>query len=69
VHLQIQRQPAIDVWGENDVIVPAPGARAYLQDLPGAELHLLDAGHFALEDHAEEIARLMRQFFDRLEGA
>ena len=59
--------PTLIVWGENDVIFPAPGARAYLQDLPGAELHLLDTGHFALEDHAEEIARLMRQFFDRLE--
>lgn len=58
--------PTLIVWGENDVIFPVPGARAYLQDLPGAELHLLDTGHFALEDHAEEIERLMRQFFDRL---
>lgn len=59
--------PTLIVWGENDVIFPAPGARAYLRDLPGAELHLLDTGHFALEDHAEEIAGLMREFFDRLE--
>ena len=59
--------PTLIVWGENDIIFPAPGARAYLQDLTGAELHLLDTGHFALEDHAEEIARLMREFFDRLE--
>jgi pimeloyl-ACP methyl ester carboxylesterase len=61
------RPPTLIVWGENDVIFPATGARAYLQDLPDAELHLLDSGHFALEDHAEEIARLMRLFFDRLE--
>lgn len=68
-YLREHQPPTLIVWGENDVIFPAPGARAYLQDLPGAELHLLDTGHFALEDHAEEIARLMRQFFDRLEGA
>ena len=45
------------VWGKNDVIFPAPGAHAYLHDLPEAELHLLDSGHFALEDKVEEIAR------------
>jgi pimeloyl-ACP methyl ester carboxylesterase len=52
-------------WGKNDAIFPASGAQAYLRDLPQAELHLLDTGHFALEDHAEEIARLTRDFFDR----
>jgi pimeloyl-ACP methyl ester carboxylesterase len=50
--------PMLIVWGQNDVIFPATGARAYLRDLPGAKLHLLDTGHFALEDQAEEIARL-----------
>ena len=53
------------MWGKNDVIFPADGARAYLRDLPQAELHLLDSGHFALEDQGEEIARLMRDFFGR----
>lgn len=57
--------PALIVWGKNDVIFPAAGARAYLRDLPRAELHLLDAGHFALEDNGDEIARLMLDFFDR----
>jgi pimeloyl-ACP methyl ester carboxylesterase len=61
--------PTLIVWGENDVIFPVSGARAYLRDLPGAELHLLDTGHFALEDRAEEIARLMRRFLDRPEAA
>ncbi len=51
--------PALIVWGRNDEIFPAEGARAYLRDLPRAELHLLDTGHFALEDKADEIARLM----------
>jgi pimeloyl-ACP methyl ester carboxylesterase len=57
--------PLLIVWGKNDVIFPAAGAQAYLSDLPRAELHLLDTGHFALEDHAEEIARLTRFFFER----
>ena len=57
--------PLLIVWGKNDPIFPAPGAQAYLRDLPQAELHLLDTGHFALEDHADEIARLTREFFQR----
>jgi pimeloyl-ACP methyl ester carboxylesterase len=57
--------PMLIVWGKNDIIFPAEGARAYLRDLPRAELHLLDTGHFALEDKGDEIARLMLDFFDR----
>jgi pimeloyl-ACP methyl ester carboxylesterase len=57
--------PMLIVWGKNDVIFPAAGAYAYLRDLPKAELHLLDTGHFALEDKGEEIARLMHDFLDR----
>ena len=61
-----KHQPAmLIVWGRNDVIFPAPGARAYLVDLPQAELHLLDTGHFALEDRGAEIAQLMRDFLHR----
>jgi len=59
------KPPMLIVWGKNDAIFPTPGAQAYLRDLPEAELHLLDTGHFALEDHADEIARLMRDFFER----
>ena len=54
---------------KNDVIFPPEGARAYLQDLPNAELHLLDSGHFALEDQGDEIARLMLSFLDRMLSA
>ena len=57
--------PMLIVWGKNDAIFPATGARAYLRDLPQAELHLLDTGHFALEDKAGEIARHMRDFLNR----
>jgi pimeloyl-ACP methyl ester carboxylesterase len=57
--------PALIVWGQNDAIFPAAGARAYLRDLPHAELHLLDTGHFALEDQGDAIAALMHDFLDR----
>jgi len=60
-----RQPPTLIVWGKNDVIFPAEGARAYLKDLPRAELHLLDTGHFALEDQGAEIARLMRDFLSR----
>ncbi|HZR72133.1 alpha/beta hydrolase [Bradyrhizobium sp.] len=60
-----RQPPTLIVWGKNDVIFPEAGARAYLSDLPRAELHLLDSGHFALEDKGAEIAGLMRDFLDR----
>jgi pimeloyl-ACP methyl ester carboxylesterase len=57
--------PALIVWGRNDTFFPEPGARAYLRDLPDADLHLFDTGHFALEDHLPEIAPLVADFLDR----
>lgn len=59
------RPPMLIVWGKNDIIFPTPGAHAYLRDLPQAELHLLDTGHFALEDKGAEIAQLMLDFLNR----
>ena len=44
------------VWGRNDPSFIAPGAEAYRRDLPDAEIHLLDAGHFALDEKNDEIA-------------
>lgn len=64
-----RRPPTLIVWGRNDAIFPAEGARAYLRDLPKAELHLLDTGHFALEDKGDEIAGLMLDFLERNRGA
>lgn len=55
--------PTLITWGRNDEIFPAPGAEAYLRDLPNAQLHLLDTGHFALEEEGATIARLIREFF------
>jgi pimeloyl-ACP methyl ester carboxylesterase len=57
--------PTLIVWGRNDQIFPVDGAKAYLRDLPKAELHLLDTGHFALEDQDVEITRLMLEFLGR----
>jgi pimeloyl-ACP methyl ester carboxylesterase len=45
------------VWGKNDPFFTVEGAKAYLRDIPKAELHLLDTGHFALEDSCEFIAQ------------
>ena len=45
------------VWGQNDPFFTVPGAKAYLRDIPKAELHLLDTGHFALEEHGDFIAQ------------
>ncbi|MFE6920398.1 alpha/beta fold hydrolase [Nocardia sp. NPDC057663] len=60
------RPPTLITWGEHDEIFGPDGARAYLRDLPDAELHLLDAGHFALETHGPEIAALIRDFLGRV---
>ncbi len=61
-----QYKPAtLIVWGKNDKIFPAEGASPYLRDLPDAELHLLDTGHFALEDKLDEMGPLIRSFLDR----
>jgi pimeloyl-ACP methyl ester carboxylesterase len=45
------------VWGQNDPFFTVAGAKAYLRDIPKAELHLLDTGHFALEEHGDFIAQ------------
>ncbi|MBD2077102.1 alpha/beta hydrolase [Phormidium sp. FACHB-592] len=54
--------PALIVWGKNDYIFPADGAYPYQRDLNDVEFHLLDTGHFALEEEGETIANHIRQF-------
>jgi pimeloyl-ACP methyl ester carboxylesterase len=54
--------PALIVWGKNDIIFPEAGAHPYRRDLKNVDFHLLDTGHFALEDHSEEISQLIRDF-------
>jgi pimeloyl-ACP methyl ester carboxylesterase len=61
-YLRRHRPPTLVVWGARDPLFTPEGGEAFLRDVPDAELHLLDTGHFALEDHGEEIAGLVRAF-------
>jgi pimeloyl-ACP methyl ester carboxylesterase len=56
-YLREHRPPTLIVWGPQDGYMPEGAARAYLRDLPDAELHLLDGGHWALETNLDEIVR------------
>jgi pimeloyl-ACP methyl ester carboxylesterase len=60
------RPPLLAAWGRHDPAFIPAGANAYKRDLPDAEVHLLDAGHFALETRAGEIAALIREFLGRV---
>ena len=64
--LRKQQPPTLIVWGRNDPAFIPPGAEAYLRDLPNAELHLIDAGHFAVEEQAVLITRYMVRFMEGL---
>lgn len=66
VYFRQYQPPFLAVWGEHDPAFVPAGALAYRRDLPDAQIHLLDTGHFALETHAEEIGALMRGFLDPL---
>ena len=65
--LRRHRPPTLIVWGRNDPFFTERGARAYLRDLPDAELHLFDTGHFALEESLPEIAPLIARFLNHVE--
>jgi pimeloyl-ACP methyl ester carboxylesterase len=60
-----QQPPLLAAWGKNDPAFVPAGAHAYQRDLPKAEVHLLDTGHFALETHATEIGTLILKFLER----
>lgn len=64
-YLRQHRPPVLAVWGKHDVFFLPPGAEAYKRDVPDAEIHLLDTGHFALETHHQEIAGYVRDFLGR----
>ncbi|KAL4908627.1 hypothetical protein BDW74DRAFT_166227 [Aspergillus multicolor] len=59
------RVPLLAVWGKNDQIFVPPGAEAFRRDLPDAEVHLLDAGHFAVETETERIGELILNFLGK----
>jgi pimeloyl-ACP methyl ester carboxylesterase len=63
--LRDRRPRTLVATGANDKIFPEEVVRQILADLPDAEYHALQTGHFALEDKAAEIAALMRDFLAR----
>ena len=65
-YLRDHRPPTLIVWGPQDGYMPEGAARAYLRDLPDAELHLLDGGHWLLETNLDEVAALSRDFLKRV---
>jgi pimeloyl-ACP methyl ester carboxylesterase len=60
--------PTLVVWGKNDSIFPAEGAEPYKRDLKNLEFHLLDTGHFALEEDGDLIAKYMGDFLAKNVG-
>ncbi|HWM11362.1 MAG TPA: alpha/beta fold hydrolase [Solirubrobacteraceae bacterium] len=65
-YLREHRPPTLIAWGPHDGYMPEESARAYLRDVPDAELHLLDGGHWALETNLDEIVALARDFLGRV---
>jgi pimeloyl-ACP methyl ester carboxylesterase len=64
-YIRTRRPPLLAVWGRNDPFFLPAGAEAFKRDNPDAEIHLLDAGHFALETAGPEIAAIIRDFLGR----
>jgi pimeloyl-ACP methyl ester carboxylesterase len=63
--LREHRPPALILWGRNDPFFPEPGAHAYRTDLPDAEVHVFETGHFALEEKLPEMLPLIDAFLAR----
>ncbi|MEV4998174.1 alpha/beta fold hydrolase [Streptomyces niveus] len=61
-YLRDRRPPLLAVWGKNDEIFGPAGAEAFVADLPDAQVHLVDGGHFLLESALDEVAGLIRGF-------
>ena len=61
-YFRAHQPPTLVVWGEHDEIFGPAGAHAFARDLPDAQIHLLNAGHYALESSGQEIAALVRTF-------
>jgi pimeloyl-ACP methyl ester carboxylesterase len=67
-YFRTHKPKLLAVWGKNDPFFLPAGAEAYRRDNPNAEVHLLDAGHFALETRGDEIAALIMPFLGRVFG-
>ena len=62
--LRDQQPKTLIFWGQNDIFFTQEGGEAYLRDLPQAELHRLDSGHFAVEDCLGQMALDIHRFYD-----
>ena len=67
-YFRYHQPPTLIVWGKNDHIFPADGAHPYKRDLKHLEFHLLDTGHFALEEDGDVIANHIRSFLAKHVG-
>lgn len=65
-YFRTKRPPLLAVWGKNDPFFLAVGAEACRRDIPNAETHFFDTGHFALETHAREIGAAIRTFLAKI---
>jgi pimeloyl-ACP methyl ester carboxylesterase len=65
-YLRKHHPPVLLVWGKNDKIFPGAGATAYKKDLPNAQIHLFEGGHFLLEEYGEQVADLIQRFLKKL---
>ncbi len=65
-YFRARRVPLLAVWGRGDEIFGPAGAEAFGDDLPDAEIHLLDGGHFLLESALDEVAGLIRAFLAKV---
>ena len=68
-YLRKHQPPTLIVWGKNDHIFPAEGAHPYKRDLKHLEFHLLNTGHFALEEDGDAIASAIRNFLAKHIGS
>ncbi len=64
-YFRTYQPPTLIVWGKNDYIFPADGAYPYLRDLTNIDFHLLNTGHFALEEDGDIISKQIRNFLSR----
>lgn len=64
-YFRSKQPPTLVVWGKNDKIFIAPGAEAFKKDLKNSEVHLLNGGHFLLEEHHRKAAQLIDSFLTR----
>ena len=63
--LRSRKPHTLIFWGQKDIFFTPEGGEAYLRDLPNAELHRLNSGHFAVEDCLGPIADGIRRFYEQ----